>query len=117
MPVPMRPVTLHTVHLRCPLSPCPLCPQDSCPDYMPRAALPPTLHVSLQSLYFVLKQPLSLSVQDSCPDYMLKAEDCLRLEEERVENYLHGSTKVRVCVCLCASGYACALGWGAVDGV
>ncbi len=39
-------------------------------------------------------------VQDSCPDYMLKAEDCLRLEEERVENYLHGSTKVGVCVAM-----------------
>ena len=33
--------------------------------------------------------------QDSCPDYMLKAEDCLRLEEERVENYLHANTKVK----------------------
>ncbi|GIL64270.1 hypothetical protein Vafri_18269 [Volvox africanus] len=34
--------------------------------------------------------------QDSCPDYMLKAEECLRLEEERVENYLHGSTKQKL---------------------
>ncbi|KAG2429454.1 hypothetical protein HYH02_014036 [Chlamydomonas schloesseri] len=31
--------------------------------------------------------------QDSCPDYMLKAEECLRLEEERVDNYLHASTR------------------------
>ncbi|KAG2490035.1 hypothetical protein HYH03_011500 [Edaphochlamys debaryana] len=34
--------------------------------------------------------------QDSCPDYMLKAEECLRLEEERVENYLHASTKAKL---------------------
>lgn len=32
-------------------------------------------------------------VQDSCPDYMLKAEECLRLEEERVDNYLHATTR------------------------
>eukprot|EP00198_Chlamydomonas_reinhardtii_P003599 XP_001692935.1 cullin [Chlamydomonas reinhardtii] len=31
--------------------------------------------------------------QDSCPDYMLKAEECLRLEEERVDNYLHATTR------------------------
>lgn len=34
--------------------------------------------------------------QDSCPDYMLKAEECLKLEEERVENYLHASTKQKL---------------------
>eukprot|EP00879_Flechtneria_rotunda_P005254 GHRR01005539.1.p1 GENE.GHRR01005539.1~~GHRR01005539.1.p1 ORF type:complete len:335 (+),score=120.01 GHRR01005539.1:715-1719(+) len=34
--------------------------------------------------------------QDSCPDYMLKAEECLRLEEERVDNYLHPSTKLKL---------------------
>jgi hypothetical protein len=33
--------------------------------------------------------------QDSCPDYMLKAEEALRLEEERVEAYLHMGTKVQ----------------------
>ncbi len=33
--------------------------------------------------------------QDSCPDYMLKSEEAIRLEEERVETYLHASTKVR----------------------
>jgi hypothetical protein len=32
--------------------------------------------------------------QDSCPDYMQKADECLQKEEERVENYLHSSTKV-----------------------
>uniref|UniRef100_A0A383WLY6 Cullin family profile domain-containing protein n=1 Tax=Tetradesmus obliquus TaxID=3088 RepID=A0A383WLY6_TETOB len=34
--------------------------------------------------------------EDSCPEYMLKAEDCLRLEEERVDNYLHASTKPKL---------------------
>ena len=34
--------------------------------------------------------------QDSCPDYMLKAEDCLRAEEERVNNYLHQSSKIKL---------------------
>ena len=34
--------------------------------------------------------------QDSCPDYMLKAEDCLRAEEERVNNYLHQSSKTKL---------------------
>uniref|UniRef100_A0A7S0WZR9 Cullin family profile domain-containing protein n=1 Tax=Chlamydomonas leiostraca TaxID=1034604 RepID=A0A7S0WZR9_9CHLO len=34
--------------------------------------------------------------QDSCPDYMLKAEECLKLEEERVDNYLHSSTKIKL---------------------
>ena len=32
--------------------------------------------------------------QYSCPEYMLKAEECLKLEEERVDNYLHNTTKV-----------------------
>ena len=34
--------------------------------------------------------------EDSCPDYMLKAEECLRAEEERVAHYLHASTKVKL---------------------
>lgn len=34
--------------------------------------------------------------QDSCPDYMLKAEQCLKEEEERVENYLHASTRTKL---------------------
>ncbi|DBA74791.1 TPA: Cullin-1 [Trebouxia sp. C0005] len=31
--------------------------------------------------------------EDSCPDYMIKAEDCLKLEEERVSNYMHQSSR------------------------
>ena len=34
--------------------------------------------------------------EDSCPEYMLKAEDCLRAEEERVHNYLHISTRPKL---------------------
>ena len=33
---------------------------------------------------------------DSCPDYMLKAEECLRQEEERVANYLHVDSKPKL---------------------
>ena len=34
--------------------------------------------------------------EDSCPDYMIKAEDCLRTEEERVNLYLHHSTRPKL---------------------
>ncbi|KAI8467553.1 MAG: Cullin [Monoraphidium minutum] len=34
--------------------------------------------------------------QDSCPEYMVKAEECLRLEEERVDHYLHAATKPKL---------------------
>ncbi|CAL8463270.1 g2804 [Coccomyxa elongata] len=34
--------------------------------------------------------------EDSCPDYMIKAEDCLKQEEERVTNYLHMDTKPKL---------------------
>ena len=34
--------------------------------------------------------------EDSCPDYMQKAEDALRMEEERVTNYLHVDTKSKL---------------------
>ena len=34
--------------------------------------------------------------EDSCPDYMLKAEECLKAEEERVVHYLHASTKAKL---------------------
>ena len=36
--------------------------------------------------------------QNTCPDYMLKAEECLKLEEDRVDNFLHITTKVAVVV-------------------
>ena len=35
-------------------------------------------------------------MDDSCPEYMLKAEECLRLEEERVHNYLDISSKKKL---------------------
>ncbi|GJU43004.1 cullin-1-like protein isoform X2 [Tanacetum coccineum] len=31
--------------------------------------------------------------EDSCPDYMLKAEDCLKKENDRVDHYLHSSSR------------------------
>ena len=34
--------------------------------------------------------------QDSCPDYLIKAEECLKAEEERVEGYLHSSSKAKL---------------------
>jgi cullin 1 len=37
-----------------------------------------------------------VSQEDSCPDYMLKAEECLKQEEERVANYLHVDTKPKL---------------------
>ncbi len=48
------------------------------------------------SAYYKVKAAAWIE-QDSCPDYMQKADDCLQKEEERVENYLHSSTKVRIC--------------------
>lgn len=35
-------------------------------------------------------------MDDSCPEYMIKAEECLRLEEERVQNYLDISSKKKL---------------------
>ena len=34
--------------------------------------------------------------EDSCPEFLQKAEDCLRAEEERVNHYLHQSSKARL---------------------
>lgn len=34
--------------------------------------------------------------EDSCPEYMVKAEECLRAEEDRVQHYLHISTKPKL---------------------
>jgi len=61
---------------------------------------------------------------DSCPEYMVKAEECLRLEEERVEHYLHAATKPKLLkevrgTCgwgvLCVCGGRGASGWGVGD--
>lgn len=35
-------------------------------------------------------------VEDTTPEYMIKAEECLRREKERVGNYLHSSTEVKL---------------------
>lgn len=34
--------------------------------------------------------------EDSCPEYMLKAEDCIKREKERVDQYLHHSSETKV---------------------
>lgn len=39
------------------------------------------------------KQAASWFAEDSCPEYLLKAEASLAKEEERVDKYLHASTK------------------------
>jgi hypothetical protein len=50
--------------------------------------LRPSTHPS--SLFLLVSQ------EDSSPDYLVKAEDCLRDEEERVNSYLHVSTKPKL---------------------
>nr|GEV02965.1 cullin-1-like [Tanacetum cinerariifolium] len=34
--------------------------------------------------------------EDSCPGYMLKAEDCLKKENDRVDHYLHSSSRPKL---------------------
>lgn len=45
--------------------------------------------------------------EDSCPEYLQKAEDCLRAEEERVNHYLHQSSKARLLERVCTRPLAC----------
>lgn len=40
--------------------------------------------------------PCPPTQEDSSPDYLIKAEDCLKDEEERVNSYLHVSTKPKL---------------------
>ncbi|KAL6971648.1 Cullin-1 [Sarracenia purpurea var. burkii] len=35
-------------------------------------------------------------LEDSCPDYMLKAEECLKRENDRVSHYLHSSSEPKL---------------------
>lgn len=42
------------------------------------------------------KQAASWFAEDSCPEYLLKAEASLAKEEERVDKYLHASTKPKL---------------------
>ncbi len=44
----------------------------------------------------LLSQASAWIQEDSCPEYLAKAEECLRLEEERVDNYLHQSSKAKL---------------------
>lgn len=53
-------------------------------------------HLLSETGSYYKRQAAEWIEQDSCPDYMLKAEDCIKLEEERVENYLHSSTKAKL---------------------
>lgn len=53
--------------------------------------------------------------EDSTPDFLVKAEQCLKAEEARVDSYLHASTKAKLlkevgfflflflpfCICFC----------------
>eukprot|EP00191_Tetraselmis_sp_GSL018_P009710 CAMPEP_0177609228 /NCGR_PEP_ID=MMETSP0419_2-20121207/18950_1 /TAXON_ID=582737 /ORGANISM="Tetraselmis sp., Strain GSL018" /LENGTH=732 /DNA_ID=CAMNT_0019104085 /DNA_START=252 /DNA_END=2450 /DNA_ORIENTATION=+ len=50
-------------------------------------------HLLSDTAAFYQKKAAVWIQEDSCPDYMLKAEKRLELEEERVEHYLHVSTK------------------------
>ena len=35
-------------------------------------------------------------MDDSCPEYMIKAEECLRQEEDRIQSYLDVSSKKKL---------------------
>ena len=49
-----------------------------------------------KTLLVLCTQAAAWIQEDSCPEYMLKAEECLRAEEERVNNYLHQSSKTKL---------------------
>lgn len=53
-------------------------------------------HLLSETAAFYKRKAAEWINEDSCPDYMIKAEECLRLEEERVENYLHSSSKSKL---------------------
>ena len=53
-------------------------------------------HLLIGSTAFYKRKAAQWIEEDSCPDYMIKAEDSLRLEEERVGNYLHINTKPKL---------------------
>lgn len=50
----------------------------------------------LETAAFYKRKAAEWIEQDSCPDYMLKAEQCLKEEEERVDSYLHATTKSKL---------------------
>ncbi|CAL5223551.1 g6084 [Coccomyxa viridis] len=53
-------------------------------------------HLLSTTSEYYKKKAASWIAEDSCPDYMQKAEDALRMEEERVTNYLHVDTKAKL---------------------
>ncbi|CAK0760120.1 Cullin-1 [Coccomyxa viridis] len=53
-------------------------------------------HLLAETASYYRKKATVWITEDSCPDYMQKAEDALRMEEERVTNYLHVDTKAKL---------------------
>lgn len=53
-------------------------------------------HLLLETATFYKRKAAQWIEQDSCPDYLIKAEQCLKEEEERVDNYLHSTTKQKL---------------------
>lgn len=49
-----------------------------------------------QTRLYCAQQAASWFAEDSCPEYMIKAEASLTSEEERVDKYLHASTKPKL---------------------
>eukprot|EP00798_Chlamydomonas_sp_ICE-L_P016007 gene16007-22145_t len=53
-------------------------------------------HLLSETASFFKRKAAEWVEQDSCPDYMVKAEECLKQEEERVDNYFHNTTKAKL---------------------
>jgi hypothetical protein len=53
-------------------------------------------HLTLSTCITSHLQAAVWIAEDSCPEYMVKAEECLRQEEDRVLHYLHISTKPKL---------------------
>ncbi len=53
-------------------------------------------HLLNQTRLYCAQQAASWFAEDSCPEYMTKAEASLAAEEERVDKYLHASTKPKL---------------------
>ncbi|GAX75998.1 hypothetical protein CEUSTIGMA_g3441.t1 [Chlamydomonas eustigma] len=53
-------------------------------------------HLLQETASFYKRKAAEWIDQDSCPDYMLKAEQCLEDEEDKVESYLHSTSKLKL---------------------